>query len=324
MTDQLFTDLAQVRALKVISRSSVAVSQQTPRTPQQVANALQVDAVLTGALRRMGDSLRLSVQLISRPDGQALWAASYDLVTRDVPRVHSEAARAMLRHAGIRLTAEERMRLGSPRAVDPEAFALYTKGRYWWNKRDAVALKNAQGFFRKALDSDPTYAAAYAGLADTYNQLGYGLSLPPWEAFPKAKKAASDALQHRTPPAQKDTPPSATPSCTMIGTGLEPTGNSALRLASIRAGPVLTSSTVCSCSRWADSPKPRARCSRRSGWIRCRLRSRVKQVGCLIIADDRLKPPLGWRGPWQWTQRIRCCTSSSVESIRPKRGTRTA
>jgi TolB-like protein/Tfp pilus assembly protein PilF len=195
MTDQLFTDLAQIKALKVISRASVAVSQRTPQTTQQVAHALQVDAVVTGSLRRTGDSLHLSVQLISKRDGQALWAAGYDRAARDIPRVHSEAVRAMLQHAGIQLTAEEHARLGAPRAVDPGAFALYTRGRYAWTKRDAVALKNAQGFFIQALDIDPTYAAAYAGLADTYNQLGYTLGLPPWEAFPKAKKAASDALQ---------------------------------------------------------------------------------------------------------------------------------
>jgi serine/threonine protein kinase/tetratricopeptide (TPR) repeat protein len=195
MTDQFFTDLAQVKALKVISRASVAVSQQTPQTAQQVARALQVDAVLTGSLRRTGDSLRLSVQLISMRDGQALWATSYDRAARDIPRVHSEAARAMLQHTGIEATAEERVRLGAARTVDPGAFALYTRGRYSWNKRDPVALKKAQGFFIQAIDIDPTYAAAYAGLADTYNQLGYGLNLPPWEAFPKAKKAASDALQ---------------------------------------------------------------------------------------------------------------------------------
>jgi serine/threonine-protein kinase len=195
LTDQLFTDLAQITALKVISRASVKVLQKTPQTAQEVANALQVDAVLAGSLRRTGDSLRLSVQLISKRDGQALWAAGYDRAARDIPRVHSEAARAMLQHTGIEMTAEERARLGAPRTVDPVAFALYTRGRYAWNKRDPVSLKIAQGFFIQALDTDPTYAAAYTGLADTYNALGYGLSLPPWEAFPKAKKAASDALQ---------------------------------------------------------------------------------------------------------------------------------
>jgi eukaryotic-like serine/threonine-protein kinase len=195
MTDQFFTDLAQVKALKVISRASVAVSQRTPQTPQQVANALHVDAVLTGSLRRTSDSLHLSVQLISKRDGQALWAASYDRSAHSMPRVHSEAVRAMLQNTGIELAADERVRLGTPRAVDPGAFAQYTKGRYSWNKRDPVSLKNAQRYFIQALDIDPTYAAAYAGLADTYNQLGYSLNLPPWEAFPKAKKAASDALQ---------------------------------------------------------------------------------------------------------------------------------
>jgi len=196
MTDQFFTDLAQIKALRVISRASVLRSQAAQQTVQQVASALGVDAVLTGSLQRAGDSLHFSAQLISARDGQALWAHSYDGAVSDVLRLQGEVARSVATEIKIELTPEERIRLGGPkRAVEPAAYALYVKGRYYWNKRGSGNLKTALNFFAQALDVDPTYAAAYSGEADAYNQLGYAGDQAPIDLFPKAKAAAVRALE---------------------------------------------------------------------------------------------------------------------------------
>ena len=192
MTDQLFTDLAQIKALKVINSASVTMSQKTGQTVLQVGRTLGVNAVLTGSLRGSGDSLHLSVRLIAAEDGRALWAQRYDGMTRDMPRYQNQIAQAVVQRLGVEFRPEERAHLGVGRVIDPAAFANYIKGRYFWNKRD---LAPAKDFFTKALDIDPTYAAAYAGLADTYNQIGYLGKLPPGEAFPKAKAAALRALE---------------------------------------------------------------------------------------------------------------------------------
>jgi serine/threonine-protein kinase len=193
MTDQFTTDLGQIQALRVISRISVLGFAGSRESPQQIAGKLHVDALLAGSLQRAKDSVHVSLQLISAADGQALWAKSFDAPVRDARRLQLDVARAVAERIGVRLTPAERALLGAPaRTVEPAAFAAYLKGRYHQNVSDFPA---ADSFFSAALNIDPTYAPAYAGRAEIYNQRGYTGELVPIEAFPVAKANAARAIE---------------------------------------------------------------------------------------------------------------------------------
>ena len=193
MTDQLFTNLAQIRALTVINNSSVARSKDASSDPQQVAKRLGVNAVLTGSLQRMGDSMLVSAQLISATDGHAVWSKSYNGAVKNILRWQNEVARDVATQIAVDLTADERTRLAAPkRAVDTAAYTQYVKGRYFLNKG---AAKSAKEYFTTALDIDPTYAEAYAGLSDAFGAIGYLGLVSPGEAFPRAKAAALKAIE---------------------------------------------------------------------------------------------------------------------------------
>ena len=195
MTDEFITGLAQVGALRVIARTSVMHYKGTSKTAQQIARELHVDAVLAGSLQRAGDSLRVSVQLTSGRTGQALWARGFDGTVREILRLQSEVALTLTQHVRVVLRPAERIRIrASGHAVVPAAYEAYVKGRYWWNRRGEANLRTAIGYFKEALERDPTWASAYSGLADAYVQLGYGSYLAPVEAFPKAWSAALRAL----------------------------------------------------------------------------------------------------------------------------------
>jgi eukaryotic-like serine/threonine-protein kinase len=197
MTDQLITELAQIRTLRVIGRTSVMELLKGERkTVTRMARELGVDAVLVGSLQRVGDALHLSVQLNAAATGATLWAQGYEGVMRDVLELQRGVARALADRISLGRSPEARHQLASrARPIDPVAYDSYVKGRYWWNKPSAENLKRAMGFFQEALDLDPTYAAAYSGRADAYVRLGYGGFLAPDDAFPKAKAAALAALE---------------------------------------------------------------------------------------------------------------------------------
>jgi TolB-like protein/Tfp pilus assembly protein PilF len=193
MTDQFITDLGQIQALRVISRISVLGFAGSQESPQQIAGKLHVDALLAGSLQQAKDSVHVSLQLISADDGHALWTKSFDAPVQDTRRLQLDVARTVAERIGVDLTPAERARLGSSaRTIDPTAFAAYLKGRYHQNKSDFQA---ADSFFSAALDIDPTYAPAYAGRAEIYNQRGYSGELIPADAFPVAKANAARAIE---------------------------------------------------------------------------------------------------------------------------------
>ena len=196
ITDQLITDLAQLRPLLVIGRTSVMRYRGSTKTAADIARELHVDAVLGGSLQRRGDAIRVSAQLSSARTGQAVWAKSLDGSAKDILRLQSDLAGSVAEAVHLKLSSGERSRLAAAgRPVDPAAHAAYVKGRYWWNKRGATNLNRAIGLFQEALDLDPTFAPAYSGQADAYVQLGYGGYLRPEDAFPKARAAAMRALE---------------------------------------------------------------------------------------------------------------------------------
>lgn len=195
MTEALITSLAKIKALRVISRTSAMQYKGARKSLPQIARELSVDAVIEGSVLRSGDRIRITAQLIHAASDQHLWAESYERDFRDILSVQSEIARRVAEEVKIILTPEERARLGNIRQVNPEAHELYLKARYHWNKRTEDSVKKALSYFHQVIDRDPTYAQGYAGLADSYNILGYYNILPPVEAYPKGKAAALKALQ---------------------------------------------------------------------------------------------------------------------------------
>jgi TolB-like protein/Flp pilus assembly protein TadD len=197
MTDELITDLGQIGALRVISRSSVMSYKGARKPLAQIARELNVDAVVEGTVLRSGNQVRISAQLIEAPEDKHLWAESYEGDLRDTLALQNRVARAVAEHIRISLNGEEEAALRNIKVVNPEAYVSYLKGRYFWNKRTADGLKAAVAYFNQAIEEDPNYARAYSGLADTYALLGdwqYAV-MTPKEALPKAKAAAIKALE---------------------------------------------------------------------------------------------------------------------------------
>jgi TolB-like protein/DNA-binding winged helix-turn-helix (wHTH) protein/Flp pilus assembly protein TadD len=197
MTDELITDLAKIKALRVISRTSVMRYKGTHTPLQEIARKLNVDAIVEGSVLRSGEQVRITAQLIQVPADKHLWAESYEGNLSDTLALQNKVARAVAEQIRIEVTSQERAELKSVKKIDPDAYEDYLKGRYFWNKRTADGLKKAVDYFNQAIAKDPNYAAAYSGLADTFALLGdwqYAV-MPTKEGVPKAKAAALKALE---------------------------------------------------------------------------------------------------------------------------------
>ena len=197
MTDELITELGQISDLRVISRTSVMTFKGARKPLPEIARDLNVDAVVEGTVLRSDNHVRITAQLILATADKHLWAKSYEGDLRDAFALQSQVARSIASEIRVELTPHEKAVLEPRKHVNAEAYEAYLKGRYFWNKRTADGLKMAVDYFNQATGKDPNFAAAYAGLADTYALLGdweYGV-LAPKEAYPKAKAAATKALE---------------------------------------------------------------------------------------------------------------------------------
>ncbi len=194
MTEALISDLAQIRALRVISRTSVMQYKGARKPLPEIARELNVDAVVEGSVQRAGDRVRITAQLIHAPTDKHLWAQSYERDLRDVLALQGEVAQEIAREIKIAVTPAEATRLAKARRANPEAHEAYLKGRYYWNKKSEQGLNKGIEFFQQAIDLDPAYAPAYAGLADAYNTLANRGYISPKDGWPKARAAARRAL----------------------------------------------------------------------------------------------------------------------------------
>jgi TolB-like protein/DNA-binding winged helix-turn-helix (wHTH) protein/Flp pilus assembly protein TadD len=197
MTDELISDLGQISALRVISRTSVMAYKRARKPLPQIARELNVDAIVEGTVLRSGDQVRITAQLIDATADKHLWSQSYEGELKDTLALQNQVARAIADQIRIKLNPQEQAALKIAKVVNPEAYESYLKGRYFWNKRTPDTLKVALAYFNQAIDEDPNYAQAYSGLADTYALLGdwqYAV-MTPKEALPKAKAAAIKALE---------------------------------------------------------------------------------------------------------------------------------
>ncbi len=194
MTEELIAELAKIAALRVISRQSVMQFKDTDTPLPEIAQALNVDALVEGSVRRSGDRVRITTQLVQANPERHLWAESYERDLRDILALQSEVAQAIAREIRITVTPEEEARLARARPVNPEAHDAYLKGSVHWDKLTREDLDTAESYFELALEKDPTYAPAYAGLATVWaarQQMGL---TAPHEAGPKAKALALQAI----------------------------------------------------------------------------------------------------------------------------------
>lgn len=195
LTEEIITHLSKIRTLKVISRTSAMRYKGVKKPLSQIAGELGVEFILEGSVRRQGGDLRITAQLIDAPQDTHLWAEKYRGTLEDVFDIQEKVAGEIAGALRLRLSPNEEKDLKKRYTEDPEAFQLYLKGRFWWNKRTEEAMWKGIRYFEEAIQKDPVYALAHAGLADSYNMLGFYGMLPPKEAFPKARAAALRALE---------------------------------------------------------------------------------------------------------------------------------
>jgi len=197
MTDELIANLAKIRSLRVISRSTAMAYKGTRKPLSEIARELNVDAVVEGTVLRAGNRVRITAELVRVSTDRHLWADTYESQLGDVLALQNRVSSAIVDEIRINLTPEEKDRLAKTPAVSPEAYENYLKGRYYWNKRSDEGLTKAIGYYEQATHKDPQYALAYAGLADSYGIIGATIfgSMPAREAAPKAKAAALRALE---------------------------------------------------------------------------------------------------------------------------------
>ena len=194
MTEALIAELAQIHALRVISRTSAMHYKGTTKTVPEIARELGVDGIVEGSVMRVGERVRITAQLIHATCDQHLWAHTYERELRDVLGLQSEVARAIADEIQVTLTPQERARLARARPVNVEAHEAYIRGRYDWGR---VHLDRSIEHFERAIAIDPDYALAYAGIADAQCRL-FGAALeivPPTQVAPLARSAALKALE---------------------------------------------------------------------------------------------------------------------------------
>ena len=195
LTEALITTLAKIGELRVVSRTSAMQYKGVHKALREIARELEADAIVEGTVLRVGRRVRITAQLIDAPNETHLWAESYERDLRDVLTLQAEVAHAIARQIQIKLTPQEQAHFADVHPVNPEAYEAHLKGRYHWNRRSGEALPKAVQYFQQAIAKDPTYAAAYSGLADCLSVLGYWCLVPPDEGCGKAKGLAHKALE---------------------------------------------------------------------------------------------------------------------------------
>ena len=195
ITGSLINILATLPKLRVMAQSTVSRFKSREIDPQAVGRELRVRAVLTGRIMQSGGSLRIGTELVDVATGSQLWGAQYDRKPGDIFMVQDEISSEISGKLRLHLTRAEKKQLTKRHTQNAEAYQLYLKGRHHWNRWTEEGFYKAIEHFQQAIENDPSYALAYAGLADCYVLLGWNSYLPPKEAFPKGKSAAKAALQ---------------------------------------------------------------------------------------------------------------------------------
>ncbi|HKP12324.1 MAG TPA: tetratricopeptide repeat protein, partial [Blastocatellia bacterium] len=195
ITESIINNLSQLPKLRVMARSTVFRYKGRAVDPLATGIELGVRAVLVGRMLSRGDALIIKVELVDASDGSHLWGETYNRPMADIFAIEAEISSVISEKLRLRLDSAQKKKLAKRHTGNTEAYQLYLKGRFYWNKRTAESLRRGIEFFNQAIAADPGYALAYAGLADSYNILASYSASAPDEAFPKARAAAARALQ---------------------------------------------------------------------------------------------------------------------------------
>ena len=195
ITEGIIDSISQLPNLRVMAWTAVARYKSQSKDPLIIGRELGVKAVLTGKIVQTGNHIGIQTELVELRTGGQLWGEQYTGQLSDVIPLQKEISLRISEKLRLKLSGADEQKLAKRYTADPEAYTLYLKGRYFWNKRSEEGMRKAISYFQQAIDHDPTYALAYAGLADAYNLGDDWGSTPPAESFPRAKAAALKALQ---------------------------------------------------------------------------------------------------------------------------------
>lgn len=195
MAEELINTLTKVERLKVASKTSAFQFKDKGKDIEEIGKKLRVQTILDGSVRKSGNRLRISAQLINVEDGYHIWSEKYDRDMEDIFAIQDEISLAIVDKLKIKLLGEERAKLTKRYTENREAYSLFLKGRYFWNRRYEGGLNRAIEYFNQAIAKDPLYAIAYSGIADCLCLIGLWGFQPPKEIYPKAKAAAEKALE---------------------------------------------------------------------------------------------------------------------------------
>lgn len=195
ITEEIINALAQIRNLRVVARTSAFSFKGKQVDLRTVGATLNAGTLIEGSVRKSGDRVRIVAQLINAADGYHIWSERYDRELQDIFEVQDEIARTIADRLKVTLGPEKAEPLVRSETKDLEAYQFYLKGRFHWNKRSADGLQKAIEYFQQAVGRDPSYAVAYAGLADAYNMISFRNVMVPHAIMPKAKAAAANALE---------------------------------------------------------------------------------------------------------------------------------
>lgn len=194
VSDSLITRLSQLSSLRVVSRTSVLRYKGQAIDPSSVGRELDVDAVLTGRMVTRGNALSINLELIDVRDNSIMWAGRYNRGIDDLVTVEDEISQSVAEKLEVKLTGGSHTLLPKRSKQNPEAYRLYLKGRYYWNRRTGDAVKKGLDYFNQVIELDPVYGLAYAGIADSYSMMVFNNMISPRDGLPKARAAANRAL----------------------------------------------------------------------------------------------------------------------------------
>jgi TolB-like protein/Tfp pilus assembly protein PilF len=195
ITEEIINALAHIESLKVIARTSAFAYKDKYKDVRKIGKELNVETILEGSVRKAGNTLRITAQLIQVSDGAHIWSERYDRVMKDIFNIQDEISLAITDKLKIELFDDERMKLLKSKTHNLEAYKLYLQGRFYWNKRTREGLTRSIEYFKKSIETDPDYALAYIGLADAYIVLGDWGHMLPKDAFRNAKDIVLKALK---------------------------------------------------------------------------------------------------------------------------------
>ena len=195
MTDELITELSQISSLRVSSRTSSMRYKGKQQSIPQIARELGVDAIVEGSVLRSGNRVRITAQLIAANSDKNIWAESYERDFGDILKLQSEVSEAIAGGIRLQLTPQELSHFQATREVNSAAYDAYLQGRFYLTSGNIAEIQKAQTYFENAVHQDPSFAPAYAGLADCYVQLGTYRMIPPQEAYHFGKQAIAKATE---------------------------------------------------------------------------------------------------------------------------------